>query len=131
MSEYIVLFDGVCNFCNFWVDFILDKDKEGRFMFAALQSDAGQRLLTKFNLPKDDFETFILVKDNKYFTKSSAALIIAKNLKGIWKLFYALVIIPTPVRDFLYNLVASNRYRWFGKRESCRIPTPGERKRFL
>ena len=131
MSDYIILFDGVCNFCNFWVNFILDKDKEKRFKFASLQSAAGKKLLSDFDLPLNDFETFILIKDKKYFTKSSAALIIAKNLKGFWKLLYAFVIIPKPVRDFFYNLIANNRYKLFGEREFCRIPTPEERERFL
>ena len=131
MTGYIILFDGFCNFCNFWVNFILDKDKEGRFKFTALQSGAGQKLLAKFNLPEDNFETFILIKDNKYFTRSSAALIIAKNLKGFWKLFYAFVIIPRPVRNFVYNFIANTRYKLFGKREVCRIPTDEEKERFL
>jgi predicted DCC family thiol-disulfide oxidoreductase YuxK len=130
-ASYILLFDGVCNFCSFWVNFIIDRDEEKKFKFAALQSDAGQKLLERYNLPKDSFETFILIKQNNYFIKSSAALIIAKNLKGIWKLFYVLVIIPKPVRDYLYNIIAKNRYKWFGKREYCRIPLPEEKERFL
>jgi predicted DCC family thiol-disulfide oxidoreductase YuxK len=122
-KSYIILFDGVCNFCNFWINFIIKYDKEKKFKFAALQSEAGLKLLEKYNLPKDNFETFILLKGNKFFIKSSAVLIIAKNLKGIWKLFYALIIILKPFRDYLYEIIAKNRYKWFGKREFCRIPT--------
>lgn len=126
----IIMFDGVCNFCNFWVNFIIDKDKKENLKLAALQSEQGQLLLKKFNLPTEDFDTFILVENEKYYSKSTAALRIAKHLGGMWKTALILYIIPRFIRDFLYSLIAKNRYSLFGKTESCRIPTESERKRF-
>ena len=127
----MILFDGVCNFCNGTVNFIMARDKKQRFKFAALQSEAGQNILGKFNLKITDFDTIILAESNGYYEKSTAALKIAKELGGIWKLFYAFIIIPTFIRNFFYNIIAKNRYRWFGKREKCRVPTPKEHEKFL
>ena len=114
----IILFDGVCNFCNF-------------FKFAALQSEAGLALLKKFKLSTNDFDTFILIDGENYFTKSTAALKIAKKLKGSVKLFYPFIVLPKFLRDFFYGLIAKNRYKFFGKRDVCRIPTEKERDKFL
>jgi predicted DCC family thiol-disulfide oxidoreductase YuxK len=131
MEQPVILFDGICNFCNGTVNFIIDKDKRKRFKFAALQSDAGQKLLNEFNLKFTDFDTIILAENNRYYEKSTAALRIAKGLGGIWKVLYAFIILPTFIRDFFYDIIARNRYRWFGKRDTCRIPAVGERERFL
>ena len=125
------MFDGVCNFCNFWVNFTLDRDKKDCFRFAALQSEAGQKLLRKFNLSKSDFDTFILVKGETYFTKSTAALKIANHLSGPVKILTPLIFIPRVIRDIFYNIIASNRYRFFGKRDVCRIPSTEERLKFI
>lgn len=130
-NNKIILFDGVCNFCNYWVNFILDRDENDQFKFASLQSLKGQELLTNFNLPKDDFDSFILINNGKVFEKSKAALNIAKDLGGILIIFYPLVLFPASLLDFFYDLIAKNRYRLFGKREYCRIPTDNEKQKFL
>jgi predicted DCC family thiol-disulfide oxidoreductase YuxK len=131
MDGPIVLFDGVCNFCNRSVNFILDRDAHRRFRFAALQSDAGQAVLRQFGLRTDDFDTAVLVERGRAYTKSSAALRIARNLGGWWSLLALLFAIPPFLRDAVYDVLARNRYRWFGKTDSCRVPTPEVRERFL
>jgi len=113
------------------VNFILKKDKNDFFRFAALQSEAGQMLLKKFSLSKTDFDTFILIDGESYFTKSTAALMIARKLKSITKLIYPFIFLPTTIRDFFYDLIAKNRYKFFGMRDVCRIPTEEERGKFL
>ncbi|MGB5848252.1 MAG: DCC1-like thiol-disulfide oxidoreductase family protein [Ignavibacteriaceae bacterium] len=130
-NHHIILFDGVCNFCNFWVNFIIDRDKKNTFIFAAMQSDSGQKLLQEFKLIAYDFDSFVLIVNDQHFTKSTAALMISKNLKSIVKLLYPLIILPRPIRDFFYDLIAKNRYKFFGKRDICRMPTENEKKRFL
>lgn len=130
-NDKIVLFDGVCNFCNYWVNFILDRDSKNQFKFAALQSKKGIELLEKFNLPKDDFDSFILIFNNKVFKKSNAAFMIAKQISGWPKLILPFQILPSILTDFIYDIVAKNRYKLFGKKEACRIPTPEEKNRFL
>ena len=126
----IILFDGVCNFCNYWVNFIIDHDKQNLFKFAALQSEKGSELLEKFNLPKDDFDSFILISQNKVYKKSSAAFAIAKNLSGWPKIFAPLTFLPKALTDLIYDLIAKNRYKFFGKKETCRIPTKEEKSKF-
>jgi predicted DCC family thiol-disulfide oxidoreductase YuxK len=130
-NRHIILFDGVCNFCNFWVNFIIKRDKNDTYQFAAMQSASGQKLLQNFKLNTSDFDTFVLIVNNKHFTKSTAALMISKNLKSIVKLLCPLIILPEPIRDFFYNLIAKNRYKFFGKRDLCRIPTKEESDKFL
>jgi predicted DCC family thiol-disulfide oxidoreductase YuxK len=127
----IVLFDGHCNLCNGTVKFIIKRDPNAKFHFAALQSPAGERLLSEFNLPTDAFETFVLIQEDRYYIKSSAALHVVKKLKGIWKLLYVFVLVPRPIRDYLYSFIAKRRYRWFGRRDACMIPTADIRQRFL
>ena len=130
-DHQVILFDGVCNFCNYWANFILARDKNDFFRFAALQSTAGQELLKKFKLNRTSFDTFVLIDGENYSTKSTAALMIAGKLKSVVKLFYPFIFLPKPFRDFFYDLIAKNRYKFFGKRESCRIPTKEERGKFL
>jgi len=113
------------------VNFIIDRDKDDIFKFAALQSEAGQKLLQEFKLNVSDFDTFVLIVNDKHFTKSTAALKISKNLRSVVKLLYPLIILPGPIRDFLYDLIAKNRYKFFGKRDICRIPSENEKKKFL
>lgn len=127
----VILFDGVCNFCNYWVNFILDRDKKNIFRFAALQSEKGYELLDKFNLPKGDFDSFILIADNKVFKKSSAVFKIAKHLNGWPKIIIPFSILPHSLTDIIYDLIAKNRYKFFGKKDSCRIPTKEEKSKFL
>lgn len=127
----VVLFDGVCNLCNSSVQFIIKKDKSNQFYFASLQGETGQALLKKFNLSTSHFNSFILVKDERVYTKSTAVLKLLKMLGGWWKLLYAFIIVPPFIRDAIYSFIAVNRYRWFGKRESCMLPTPELKKRFF
>ena len=127
----ILLFDGVCNLCNSIVQFTIRRDPEGKFKFASLQSESGQELLKKFGLPTDDFDSFVFIKGDKYFLKSSAGLHVLKELGGVWKLFYVFIIIPQPLRDIIYSMIAKTRYRVFGRRETCMVPTEEIRGRFL
>jgi predicted DCC family thiol-disulfide oxidoreductase YuxK len=128
----VVLFDGVCNLCNSSVQFILKRDKARRFRFASLQSPAGQALLQKSGLPADHLSSFVLIENDKVFTRSSGALRVSKLLGGGWQIFYyCLWIIPVTIRDKVYDWIARNRYRWFGKREVCWVPTPELKGRFL
>ncbi len=130
-KHQIILFDGVCNFCNFWVNFIIDRDSKDTFRFGALQSEKGQLLLQKFKLNTSDFDTFVLIVNDKHFTNSTAALMISKELKSVVKILYPFIFIPQLIRDFFYGLIGKNRYKFFGKRDICRIPTENERKKFL
>ncbi len=135
MSEHldhpVVLFDGVCNFCDASVNFIIDHDPKRYFIFTAQQLEVGQALLRKSGLDPSKIDTLVLVEDGKVFTRSTAALRIAKRLSGGWKLFYIFIIIPRPIRDVFYNLFATYRYKLFGKKEACRVPTAAERERFI
>lgn len=128
---FIVLFDGVCNLCNSSVQFILKRDKKKKFLFGSLQGEAGQKLLQQFNLPTDNFHSFVLIEGDSVYTQSTAALRMARHLKGGWQLLYGFIILPKFLRDGVYKWIATNRYKWFGKRETCRIPTAEERSRFL
>ncbi|WP_087974232.1 thiol-disulfide oxidoreductase DCC family protein [Oceanobacillus rekensis] len=128
--ERIILFDGDCNFCDKSVQFIIKRDPKGHFKFASLQSDIGMELFNKHHIP-EDIDSMVLIEDDTYYFKSSAALRICKNLKGAWKIPYILLVIPKKIRDFFYELIANNRYKWFGKKESCTLPLREERKRFL
>lgn len=126
----IILFDGICNFCDSSVQFIIKRDKRALYKFASIQSDRGQEILRKHHVPAE-MDSIILVRNDKCYYKSSAALRICKNLKGVWKLFYCFLIVPKPLRDYLYEIIARNRYKWFGKKDSCTLPSPEIRKRFL
>ncbi|MDB5275240.1 MAG: hypothetical protein JWR61_195 [Ferruginibacter sp.] len=130
-STSIILFDGVCNLCNGAVQFIIRHDPNGKFLFASLQSEAGQQLLRQHQLPADEFSSFILVQHNKIYTKSTAALYVARQIRGAWCCLYIFIIVPRFLRDAVYNWIAQNRYRWFGKKETCMIPTPELKARFL
>jgi predicted DCC family thiol-disulfide oxidoreductase YuxK len=131
MPHPLILFDGVCNFCSFWVRFVIKRDPEKRFRFASLQSGVGQQILREIGLPSGEFNTVILVDGGKHYTKSSATLNIARRMKGLWPLLFMFIVIPSPIRDFFYDIIARNRYRWFGKKESCLVPTPDFEDRFL
>lgn len=127
----IVLFDGVCNFCNGSVNFIIERDREGYFKFAPLQSEIGEQYLDKSGINRKVTDSVVLIENGRVFTHSTAALKIAQKLDGFWSWFYALIIIPKPVRDFFYKLFAKYRYRLFGKQDACMMPTPDVRQRFL
>ena len=127
----VILFDGVCNLCNGSVQFVIRRDKDALFRFASLQSNSGQALLRQYGLPENTFNSFVLIDGGKTYTKSSAALRVAKKMRGGWRLLYGLMIVPKFIRDGIYNLIARNRYRWFGKKDACMIPTPALKSRFL
>lgn len=131
MNQAVLLFDGYCNLCNGLVQFVLKADKKKKFLFASLQSESGQALLKKFDLPINDLNTFVLIIDDKYYIKSTAGLLVLKELGGFWKLFYVFILIPRPLRDFVYNKIAKYRYKIFGKRNTCMIPTTELNDRFL
>ena len=130
-EKSVILFDGVCNFCNGAVNFVLKQDKKGIFNFAALQSAAGQKLLQQYNLAMKDFDSFVLIENGKVFKKSTASLRVMNRLPWYWKEAQILRIVPRFLRDAIYDFIATNRYRWFGKKEQCMIPTPEIRSRFL
>ena len=125
----IVLFDGVCNFCNNSINFIIKRDKKGFFKFAPLQSEIAQKLVGDKTKPMP--ESVILIDNDKTYDRSSAALRITKRLDGLWPALYIFMIVPKPIRDWVYNLIGRNRYKWFGKTEACMIPTREVRSRFL
>jgi len=127
----IVLFDGVCNFCNGSVNLILKSDRKRVFRFAAMQSRAGQEILSKYGLPLADFDSMVLVENGKAYTKSSAVLRIVRRMGGLWPVLYPAIFLPRALRDAGYNLIARNRYRWFGKRDVCMVPTNDMKERFL
>ena len=128
----IILFDGVCNLCNASVQFVIKHDKKKCFLFASLQSDAATKILLQLNQKSfENFNSIVLIENEVVYFKSDAALRIAKNLNGLIKLCYIFIIIPKPLRDGIYNYIAKNRYKWYGKKESCRLPSPAEADRFL
>lgn len=128
--ERIILFDGICNFCNQSVQFILKRDPNGLFKFASLQGETAKLLLKKYDF-NNEINSFVLIENERIFIKSDAALRICRNLKGPWKLLSIFRIIPPFIRDFLYDVIAANRYKWFGKKESCMLPSQVWKKRFL
>lgn len=127
----VVLFDGVCNFCNGAVQFIIRHDPRAVFRFAAYQSSAGKALALRHGIDPEVLETFALVVGDRAFLRSEAALETAIRLGGPWRLLAVFKLVPRIVRDAFYKFIARNRYRWFGQRESCMIPTPALRQRFL
>lgn len=127
----VILFDGVCNLCNGFVNFIVRRDKKHRFMFATLNSNYAKEVEEKYGINLTDLNTVILIKHGKVYTKSTAVLCIAKGLGFPFSLIYGFIIIPPFIRNSIYNLFANNRYRWFGKRQSCMVPSPKLKSRFL
>ena len=131
MEKQVIFFDGVCNLCNSSVNFVIDRDKNKVFRYAALQSDYAAEQLGPLGVDLSKLESIVLYKDGKVYDKSSAALNIARQLSGGWSLFYGFIVLPKFLRDFVYNIIARNRYRWFGKKNECRIPTPELRELFV
>jgi predicted DCC family thiol-disulfide oxidoreductase YuxK len=127
----VILFDGVCNLCNSSINWIIDHDKKNVFKFASLQSDYGKAIIKQFNLQGDYLDTVLLMDENRIYERSTAVLRIAKYLGGIYSLLYITVIIPKGLRNLVYNYIARNRYKWFGKQDACRIPTPELKQKFL
>jgi predicted DCC family thiol-disulfide oxidoreductase YuxK len=127
----VILFDGICNFCNAGVNFIIKQDKKNIFRFAALQSEAGQKMLEQFQLQKEEFDSFVLVDNGKVYQKSSAGLRVYGKLPWYWKWTQLAWVTPRFIRDAVYGFIAKNRYKWFGKKEQCMIPDNNIRSRFL
>lgn len=128
--ESIILFDGVCNLCNSGVQFIIKRDPQCQFKFASLQSETGQKLLTQYGIKKE-IDSIVFIEMDKVYIKSSAVLQICRKLNGFWSCFSILRLLPPLIRDLLYDFVAKKRYIWFGKMESCMIPTKEIKNRFL
>ncbi|ARF17328.1 thiol-disulfide oxidoreductase DCC family protein [Sporosarcina ureae] len=127
----IILFDGECNFCDASVQFIIKRDPYKHFSFASLQDDVGRKLRKDYQIP-DNVDSLVLIENGKAYTKSGAALRIAKKLDGLWHLAFLFVVIPPAIRDIAYDYISTNRYKWFGKKElSCMLPSPEERQRFI
>ncbi len=126
----VILFDGVCTLCDAGVNFILSRDPKAYFRFASLQSEAGRKILKSLGLPAEAMDTMVLVEGDRFYLRSSAALHIARRLRGAWRLFSIFLAVPAPIRDFFYDIVAKNRYRWFGKKDSCLVPRPGVMEKF-
>jgi len=130
-DKKIVLFDGVCNLCSKSVQFILKRDKKNQFLFGSLQGAYGQEMLKKYELPANEFNSFMLIEGDKLYTKSSGALRMLKHLGGGWGLLYVFIIVPKFIRDGIYNWIAKNRYKWYGKMNECWLPKPEWKTRFL
>ncbi len=131
VQKAIVLFDGVCNFCNDSVNFIIKRDSKRYFKFAPLQSEVGKKLLKEFDIDATETDSIVLIENNQAFTYSTGALKIARCLDGFWSGFHVLIIVPKLLRDFCYKQFAKRRYRFFGKQDTCMIPTPDVKERFL
>jgi len=127
----VILFDGVCNLCNGLVNWVIDHDKKNLFSFASLQSNYGQGVVKRLNITGDYMNTFILMDEDEAFFRSGAILRVLKYLGGVYWLAYVFIIVPAFIRNFIYDIIARNRYRWFGKRDSCRVPTSELKLKFL
>jgi predicted DCC family thiol-disulfide oxidoreductase YuxK len=127
----VILFDGVCNLCSGSVQFIINRDPSGIFRFATLQSETGKNLVSKFDLPNDKTDAIILVENSEYYSRSTAALRILQRLGSLWQFLYVFILVPRPIRDYFYDIVARNRYKWYGKRAQCMIPSEDIKGRFL
>lgn len=128
----VILFDGVCNLCNGFVQLVINHDSGGRFRFTSLQSEPGQKLLAQYGKTVASTpETVVLVEKGRVYTHSTAVLRILRGLGGAWQLLYVGMILPRALRDALYRFVARHRYQWFGQQEACMLPTPELAQRFL
>ncbi len=130
-KNFIILFDGVCNLCNYTVRFVIKNDKNNKFKFTSLQSEFGQSLLQKMKLPMDNFDSLVLIMNEKYYLKSSAVLHILKELSGLFKLLYIFKIIPKPLCDFFYDIIAKSRFKFFRKRHRCIVSSFDFKSRFI
>lgn len=130
-NQQVIIFDGVCNFCNGAVNFIIKRDSKGAFKFAPIQSEVAQSLILNQQINGVDKDTVLLIKNGDYFVRTNAALEITKDLDGFWFVFRVFKIVPKVVRDYCYRIFARNRYTWFGKKDVCMVPTADVRDRFL
>lgn len=127
----VIFFDGICNLCSAAVQFTIERDSKNMFRFASLQSEYAKENLMPFNIVPENLDSFILLENGKVYVRSTAALRVARKLNGLWPLLYAFIIVPRFIRDAVYNFIAKNRYKWYGKQESCWIPTPELKEKFL
>jgi predicted DCC family thiol-disulfide oxidoreductase YuxK len=127
----LVLFDGVCNFCNGAVNFIIARDRDAYFKFAPLQSEVGVETQGQYGIDATKIDSIIFIENDKVYLHSTAALRIARHLNGLWPVFYVFIIVPRPIRDWAYKLFAKYRYKLFGRQDACMMPTPNVRARFL
>lgn len=130
-NKKIILFDGVCNLCNGSVIFMIKRDKKDVLRYAALQTEIGQEMVEKYKIDTSKIDSIILIDNDKYYYKSTAALRIARHLSGAYPLLAVFLILPAFMRDWIYDIIARNRYKWFGKKESCMIPTPELKSKFI
>lgn len=131
-SKKIILFDGVCNLCNNSVQFVIKRDVNDVFQFAALQSETGKRLLTERNIDTQEIDSIILIEPNiAYYTKSTAALEIGKHLEGLKAISSILLWLPEALRNIVYDFIARNRYKWYGKKDNCMIPSEELKSKFI
>lgn len=130
-NNCILLFDGACNLCNKSVQFVIKRDKKAKVKFASLQSNAGNLLKEKYQIPKEYFDSIVLIDNDKVYYKSTAALRLSKYMDNLWPLCYVLTIIPVFIRNRIYDFIASNRINWFGKADTCWVMTQELKNRFL
>lgn len=130
-EQSIILFDGVCNLCNSAVNFVIKRDKKNLFQFAPLQSETAYVLLATYKMHTQEMKSFIFIEHGKAYTQSTAALKVCRQLSGAWPALYTLIIIPPFIRDGIYKWIAKNRYKWFGQKSECMIPTPELQAKFL
>jgi predicted DCC family thiol-disulfide oxidoreductase YuxK len=130
-QQPVILFDGICNFCNGIVKFIIRRNSKTTIYFASLQSEAGKKLLKQYDLPLNNMQTIVFIEGGIAYTRSTAALRVCRHLRGLWPLCHVFIIVPRFIRDGIYNWIAKNRYKWFGVRQECMIPTPEMKTRFL
>ena len=131
MNKPVILFDGVCNLCNASVRFIIRRDRKNNFRFASLQSDFARQLFQQLQFDASGIDSVVLYENGKLYVRSTAALKIARSLSGLWFLLYGLIVVPPFIRDAVYDFIAHNRYKWFGKKDFCAMPEPGMKERFI
>jgi predicted DCC family thiol-disulfide oxidoreductase YuxK len=130
-SRPVLLFDGLCKLCTGSVAFVLRHEQDEALRFAPLQSPAGMRLMQQFGIDPTQMKTFVVIADGRAYVRSDAAIRVARFLRGAWKWLVLIKLVPRPIRDYAYDVVARNRYRWFGRHEACIAPAPELQKRFL
>lgn len=130
-NQSVILFDGVCNLCNSAVNFVIKRDKKNLIQFAPLQSKTGHALLEKHKMVTEEMKSFIFIENGIPYTRSSAALKVCRHLNGLWPLLFGFIIVPRFVRDGIYDWIAKNRYKWFGQKNECMVPTPELQSKFL
>jgi predicted DCC family thiol-disulfide oxidoreductase YuxK len=131
MNKPVLLFDGVCNLCAGSVQFIIKRDPAARIRFASLQSEKGKKLLNEFNLPSGQLKSLVFVENGKAYTRSTGALRVSRYLNAAWPLAYVLIVVPPFIRNAVYDWIGKNRYKWFGEKTECWMPTPSLRNRFI